>query len=88
MVHVTKELIEARLREHFPDAHVRVRPFSGHDHFEVHIVSGAFEGLPLLARHRLVYSVLEDLLHDAIHALSMTTITPRELEERERTHER
>ncbi|HEY7787007.1 MAG TPA: BolA/IbaG family iron-sulfur metabolism protein [Casimicrobiaceae bacterium] len=49
----------------------------GH-HFEALIVSGAFRGLPRIARHRLVYATLGDRMREEVHALSMTTRTPEE----------
>jgi acid stress-induced BolA-like protein IbaG/YrbA len=51
-------------------------------HFEALIVSGAFESLPTLRRHRLVYAALGERMREEIHALSMTTLTPREWAER------
>ena len=50
----------------------------GRGHFAVHIVSAAFEGLPLLARHRRVYDALGTLMQTDIHALSLRTLTPGE----------
>ena len=47
-------------------------------HFQAIIVSPEFEGKNTLARHRLVYSVLGDKMDEAIHALSLTTLTPLE----------
>ena len=47
-------------------------------HFEATIVSPAFEGKRLIARHQLVYAVLGDRMRDEIHALSMKTLTPEE----------
>ena len=47
---------------------------SGHGgagHFQVHIVSEKFNGLATLARHRLVYSALENMMQTEIHALSI-----------------
>lgn len=49
----------------------------GH-HFEAVIVSGAFEGKRLIARHQLVYAALGDRMKAEIHALSMKTLTPEE----------
>ena len=45
--------------------------------FEVVIVSKQFEGKPLLQRHRLVNSVLEEELK-TIHAFSQKTLTPEQ----------
>lgn len=39
-------------------------------HFKIHIVSSEFQGLGLLARHRLVYSILEEEMR-VIHALNI-----------------
>jgi acid stress-induced BolA-like protein IbaG/YrbA len=47
----------------------------GH-HWEALIVSKAFEGLPKVRQHQLVYSALGDRMREEIHALSMTTLTP------------
>lgn len=47
-------------------------------HFEAVIVSPAFEGKRLIARHQLVYTALGDRMRDEIHALSMKTLTPDE----------
>ncbi len=48
-------------------------------HFEAVIVSAAFEGKRLIARHRLVYAALGDRMRQEIHALSMKTIAPSEV---------
>ena len=44
---------------------------SGGGHFHVTIVAENFEGLPTLARHRLIYDALGDAMHTEIHALSI-----------------
>jgi BolA protein len=45
-------------------------------HFHVIIVSEAFRGRTVLARHRLVYEALSDLLAGRIHALSIDASLP------------
>lgn len=52
---------------------------TGGGHFTVFIVSGAFAGLSLIKRHRLVYDAAAELLPSAIHALSIQAKTPDEL---------
>ena len=47
-------------------------------HFEALIVSAAFEGKRMIARHQLVYAALGDRMKAEIHALSMRTLTPAE----------
>ena len=51
---------------------------SGGGHFNVTIVSDAFEGENLLARHRMVYDALGDTMKSEIHALSIKALTPKE----------
>lgn len=48
----------------------------GRGHFAVRLVSRAFEGQSLLARHRQVYEALGSLMHTDIHALSLKALTP------------
>jgi len=49
---------------------------AGHSHFRVRIVADAFRGLPTLARHRLVYAAVDDLLKTDIHALAIDAVPP------------
>ena len=51
---------------------------SGRGHFSVEIVSVAFAGQPPLARHRMVYAALGDLMETDIHALSVRALAPGE----------
>jgi len=48
----------------------------GHSHFRVHIVAEAFRGLGAVARHRLVYGAVDDLLKTDIHALAIEAQPP------------
>jgi BolA protein len=50
----------------------------GGGHYTVLIVSEAFEGLSLVKRHRLVFSLVDSLMQQAIHALSIQAKTPAE----------
>ena len=50
----------------------------GRGHFNVQIVSLAFEGKAPIARHRLVYAALGDMMTTDIHALSIEARTPKE----------
>ncbi len=51
---------------------------SGGGHYRLHIVSEAFSKQNTLARHRLVYATLGNLMHNKIHALSITAQCPEE----------
>jgi BolA protein len=49
---------------------------AGHSHFRVTIVAEAFRGVPPLARHRLVYAAVGELLNTDIHALAIDASPP------------
>lgn len=51
---------------------------SGGGHFFATIVSRSFEGHGLVARHKLVYEALGDLMKTDIHAFSMKVFSPSE----------
>lgn len=68
-----RELIETGL----PGARAEVQGADG-VHFEATVVSEAFRGKLPLARHRLVYATLGELMGGAIHALQLKTVTPEE----------
>ncbi|KAI8376433.1 bola protein [Radiomyces spectabilis] len=49
-------------------------------HFRVTVVSEQFQGKSLMQRHRMIYGLLSDELNQGLHALSLKTKTPAELE--------
>ena len=57
--------------------HAGARP-GGNTHWKLTIVSAAFAGKPTLARHRMVYQALGDLMQHPIHALAITARAPEE----------
>ena len=85
----TADLIRERLAPLAPDAlevydeshehagHVGAKDGGGH--YQLMIVSREFAGKPAVARHRLVYQALSDLMPGRIHALAIQTYTPEEL---------
>jgi len=48
----------------------------GAGHYRVHIVADCFAGLTRVARHRLVYHHLHDLIPQPIHALAIDARAP------------
>jgi BolA protein len=52
---------------------------SGGSHYNLRIVSSRFEGLRLVARHRLVYDSVHDMMRTEIHALAITALAPSEI---------
>ncbi|HEY4541847.1 MAG TPA: BolA family protein [Noviherbaspirillum sp.] len=75
----TFQPLECRLDD---DSHLHVGhagAAGGAGHYRVHLVSASFEGLGRLARHRLVYDALRDMMQDEIHALNISAVAPSEL---------
>ncbi len=52
---------------------------SGAGHYTVRLVSDRFDGLNRIARHRLVYDCLRDMMHRDIHALNIIAFAPSEV---------
>lgn len=81
-----QQRIEARLGESFHPLHCEVVneshmhnvPPDSESHFKVTVVSEAFAGQRLLARHRAVNAALADELGGLVHALALHTLTPEE----------
>lgn len=77
------ETIQSKLQSGLSPAHLEVINESGNhnvpkgseSHFKVVVVSTAFEGKPVLHRHRMVYALLSQELAGAVHALALHTYT-------------
>jgi BolA family transcriptional regulator, general stress-responsive regulator len=48
----------------------------GQSHYRVRIVAEAFRGMTAVARHRLVYAAVGELLKTDIHALAIEALPP------------
>ena len=74
----TPELIHGYLSAGLDCTHLEVE--GDGQHFQAVIVSPAFAGKRLIARHQIVYAALGDRMREEIHALSMKTLTPEEFQ--------
>ncbi|MCH7859841.1 MAG: BolA family transcriptional regulator [Candidatus Marinimicrobia bacterium] len=77
-------VLEIEDESHLHKGHLhgaKLQEAQGGGHFSVTIVSAKFEGLPLVQRHRVVYTAVGDLMGGKVHALSMKTLTPEESEQ-------
>jgi BolA family transcriptional regulator, general stress-responsive regulator len=59
------------------EGHAGARP-SGGSHWQLTIVSEAFRGKSAVARHRMVYEALGDLMKRDIHALRIEALAPEQ----------
>jgi BolA protein len=50
----------------------------GGTHWRLSIVSARFAGQPTVARHRMIYQALGNLMQHPIHALAITARSPEE----------
>jgi BolA protein len=71
--------IEVVDESHLHAGHAGARGGAGH--YRVRVVSKAFEGKALLARHRMVNALFVEEMKHAIHALALETLTPEEAAE-------
>lgn len=51
---------------------------AGEGHFRVVVVADIFFGVGRIARHRMVYDILQRLMQSGIHALAIHAFTPAE----------
>ncbi|MFC6989081.1 BolA/IbaG family iron-sulfur metabolism protein [Haloplanus sp. GCM10025708] len=73
--------IERIIEESIEDATASVqttRHPEDEDHFAAVVVSPAFEDVPLVQQHQMVYDALGDHMTTDIHALEIQTYTPEE----------
>jgi BolA protein len=83
---IVQSEIETKLRAAFAPSHLAVIneshmhavPPDSETHFKVVVVSDAFDGKRLVARHQAVNRALADELAGPVHALSIQAHTPGE----------
>ncbi len=80
-----QQQLQAKLQTAFQPSHLEIINEShrhakraANSHFHITLVSHAFEGQSLLARHRAVNKVLAEELAGEIHAITLNTLTPEE----------
>ncbi len=75
---MTPEKIQQLIEQQMPDARVSVSGAEGK--FTAEVISDAFDGLPLIKRHKLVYAAVNDeIASGELHALTIVARTPAEV---------
>jgi len=74
---IAQSELQARIEAAFPDAEVTITDLAGDgDHYRARIVSAAFDGLPRVRQHQLVYAALKGRMGGELHALALETSAP------------
>jgi BolA protein len=83
------ERIRSLVQDRLAPLHLEIRDDSaahaghaggGKGHYRLTIVAAGFSGLTLVQRHRLVHDALAAMLPEQIHALSLITRAPEEID--------
>ena len=79
---ISPEEIKTTLAQALPGSTIEIKDLTGGgDHWQLFVVSPAFEGKGLVEQHQLVYAALKDAMGDQrIHALALKTYTPAQWE--------
>lgn len=79
---MTPAEIQTALEKALPGSMIRVDDLTGGgDHFQVWVISEAFDGKSLVDQHQMVYGALKEALgSERIHALALKTYTPEQWE--------
>lgn len=69
--------IERLIKCGIPDARVTIEDLRGDgDHYAAYVESPAFEGLPRVRQHQMVYEALQGKMGTDLHALALQTSSP------------
>ncbi|MBR9792767.1 MAG: BolA family transcriptional regulator [Gammaproteobacteria bacterium] len=79
------DALAPRYLEVLDESYMHNVPDGAQSHFKVTVVSEAFEGLRLIARHRQVNALVAEALAGPVHALALHTYTPAEWQQRNQT---
>ena len=77
MENLGAESVEIEDQSHLHAGHAGAA--SGGGHYDVIVISSAFNNLNTLGRHRLIYRAVDDLMKKEIHALSIQAFSPDEI---------
>tara|TARA_B100000579_G_C22358705_1_gene632811 strand:- start:285 stop:521 length:237 start_codon:yes stop_codon:yes gene_type:complete len=71
--------IKELIIDSIPDAIVEIKDLAGDDnHYAAKVTSNSFKGMSKVNQHKLVYDALGGRMGGVLHALSLTTLIPKE----------
>ncbi len=65
------------------ESHMHNVPVGSESHFKLVLVAKEFDGLSLVARHRLIYALLAKELKNGVHALALHTYSEPEWQKKQ-----
>lgn len=72
---ISEERLKLILQQNFPNAKIIITDLAGdQDHYSLEIHSEAFNGLSLIAQHKLVKNALSEVLKKDLHAITIKTV--------------
>ena len=74
---LSAESVEIEDQSHLHAGHAGAA--NGGGHYQVTVIASCFKGLNTLARHRMIYDALDDLMKKEIHALTIQAYSEDEL---------
>jgi BolA protein len=74
LTHLNPVQLEIEDDSHLHAGHAGARDGGGH--YRINITSSEFSGRSTVARHRMVYSCLREMMTHEIHALNITASSP------------
>lgn len=79
---MSPDQLKARIETLAPGTRCQVTDLTGtQDHYQVSVVSPAFQGKLMVEQHRMIMGILKsEIDRDEVHALSMKTYTPEQAE--------
>ncbi len=71
---ITPTEVQQMILAGIPNSRVEVKDMTGTgDHFDIVVVSNAFQGKTMLEQHQMVFSLLRDEMDRRIHAVQLKT---------------
>lgn len=73
---ISESKLTGILQQSFPNAKIIITDLAGdQDHYALDLTCKSFQGLPLIAQHKLVTQALSGVLQGELHAITIKTRT-------------
>jgi stress-induced morphogen len=85
---MTKDQLKERIETLSPETRAELKDLTGtKDHWQATIVSPAFAGKSMVEQHQMIYRLFKaEMATNEVHALSLKTYTPEQLQQNGGSH--